>query len=127
MTTKTKFLLAALAVMGANAAHALVSKDIAYERTKGIEITTSNGGALVEDYLSGGMQYQVLGGAGTYFDPEKPAEIAAAIEALAGSPELRQRNAQLAFERAHAYSWARCARETFAVFDRVRLASSAAL
>lgn len=66
MTTKNKLLLAALAVMGANAAHALVSKDIAYEQTKGIEITTSNGGALVEDYLSGGMQYQVLGGAGSF-------------------------------------------------------------
>jgi glycosyltransferase involved in cell wall biosynthesis len=74
-----------------------------------------------------GAMREVLGEAGTYFDPEKPAEIAAAIEALAGSPELRQRNAQLAFERAHAYSWARCARETFAVFDRVRLATSAAL
>ena len=74
-----------------------------------------------------GAMREVLGDAGVYFDPERPGEIAAAIERLARSPDLRARNAQLAFERAHAYSWARCARETFAVFDQVRLASAAAM
>jgi hypothetical protein len=66
MMIKNKLLLAAFAVAGAHTAQAAVSKDIAYQQTRGIEITTSNGGALVEDYLSGGMQYQVLGGAGSF-------------------------------------------------------------
>ena len=66
MMIKNKFLLGAFAVLGAHAAHAVVSKEIAYEQTKGIEITTSNGGAIVQDYLTGGMQYQVLGGAGSF-------------------------------------------------------------
>lgn len=74
-----------------------------------------------------GAVREILADAGTYFDPERPDEIAAAIEKLARSPELRAHNAQLAFERAHAYSWSRCAQETFAVFDQVRLASPAAM
>lgn len=74
-----------------------------------------------------GAMREVLGDAGTYFDPERPSEIAEAIERLARSTELRARNARLAFERAHNYSWARCARETFAVFEGARLAKSASL
>ena len=74
-----------------------------------------------------GAMREVLGSAGTYFDPERPAEIAEAIERLAVSTELRQRSARLAFVRAHAYSWERCARETFSVFQQVRLATAAAM
>jgi glycosyltransferase involved in cell wall biosynthesis len=56
----------------------------------------------------------ILGDAGAYFDPDTPAEIAAALRQLIDSPELRAKNAAVAFERARRYSWARCADDTFA-------------
>jgi glycosyltransferase involved in cell wall biosynthesis len=56
---------------------------------------------------------EVLGDAGVYFDPEQPAAIAAAVLSLIESPRLRQEMAEKAFERAQAYSWSRCAEETF--------------
>ena len=74
-----------------------------------------------------GAMREILADAGTYFDPERPNEIAGAIEQLVRSPERRSLDARLAFERAHAYSWSRCARETFAVFDQVRLATPAGM
>jgi len=61
-----------------------------------------------------GPMPEVLGDAGVYFDPERPREIAIAIETLIRSPQIRARNAALGFERAQRYSWERCARETFA-------------
>lgn len=60
-----------------------------------------------------GPMPDVLGEAGLYFDPEKPAEIAAALRELIDSPELRMRMAQCAYERAKSFSWKRCADETF--------------
>ena len=56
---------------------------------------------------------EVLGDAGVYFDPESPIEITSAIRAMIESPELCASLAQASFERAQAYSWARCANETF--------------
>lgn len=55
---------------------------------------------------------ELLGDAGLYFDPENPNDIAAALERLLGRPALREQLACCAYERAHAYSWQRCARET---------------
>lgn len=69
----------------------------------GLPIASSNRGPMPE----------VLGDAGLYFDPERPAQIAAAIRSLLESPQLRAQKAQLAFEMAAKYSWDRCARETF--------------
>ena len=60
-----------------------------------------------------GPMPEVLGEAGVYFDPERPEEIASAIRLLVESPQLRTQMAQMAFERAHQYSWERCANETF--------------
>lgn len=60
-----------------------------------------------------GPMPEMLGDAGLYFDPEKPAEIAAALRELIYSPELRMRMAQASYERAQQYSWHRCANETF--------------
>jgi glycosyltransferase involved in cell wall biosynthesis len=60
-----------------------------------------------------GPMPEVLGDAGVYFDPEKPASIAQAIEQLADDTILRADLAQRAWQRAQVYSWARCARETF--------------
>jgi len=55
----------------------------------------------------------MLGQAGTYFDPTRPADIAAAIKRLFESAPLRTAYAEEAFSRAKDYSWSRCASETF--------------
>lgn len=56
----------------------------------------------------------VLGDAGLYFDPEQPASIGASLERLLGDPALRATLAAGAHARAAAFSWRRCADETFA-------------
>jgi glycosyltransferase involved in cell wall biosynthesis len=55
----------------------------------------------------------ILGDAGIYFDPENAGDIAQALAFLAESPESRAQLAARAFEKSEAYSWERCARETF--------------
>lgn len=56
---------------------------------------------------------EILGDAGVYFDPEEPGEIAAALRTLIESPALRAEKADAAFRRAKAFTWKRCADETF--------------
>ena len=68
---------------------------------------------------SRGPMPEVLGDAGVYFDPEDPATLVRQLRALVGSAELRAELAQRAFERAAAYSWDRCAEETFAFLSEV--------
>lgn len=60
-----------------------------------------------------GPMPEVLGDAGVYFDPERPPSIAQAIARLADDPDLRAQLAQRAWQLAQAYSWERCAQETF--------------
>ena len=55
----------------------------------------------------------VLGDGGLYFDPERPATIAAAIKSLFDDDALRTTLAERAHVRAAAFSWTRCADETF--------------
>jgi glycosyltransferase involved in cell wall biosynthesis len=69
----------------------------------GLPVACSNCGPMPE----------VLGDAGVYFDPEKPDDIAQALRKLIDSPELRAQKAKASFERSLAYSWQRCASETF--------------
>jgi glycosyltransferase involved in cell wall biosynthesis len=69
----------------------------------GLPIACSNRGPMTE----------VLGDAGVYFDPESPNDIARALRELIESPVLRTKLARASFERAHRYSWRRCADETF--------------
>jgi glycosyltransferase involved in cell wall biosynthesis len=76
----------------------------------GFPIACSNRGPMPE----------ILEDGGTYFDPENPAEIAEAIRGLIVDPELRERCARTAFERASRYSWERCADETFEFIQEVR-------
>ena len=75
----------------------------------GLPIACSNCGPMPE----------VLGDAGVYFDPERPDDIARAIRELIDSPELRARLAKASFERAQAFSWRRCAHETFGFLAEV--------
>ena len=56
---------------------------------------------------------ETLGEDGEYFDPENPEDIARAIYKLIQSPNLRSVNANKTYNRAQAYSWARCGAETF--------------
>lgn len=69
----------------------------------GLPIACSNKGPMPE----------VLGDAGIYFDPENVTEIETAISDLFNDYDLRSRLAKLSFEKAKAYSWQRCAHETF--------------
>jgi len=62
---------------------------------------------------------EVLGDAGIYFDPEKPASIADAIRRFAVDPELRAEKAAAASDAALQFSWSRCARETLDFLTKV--------
>lgn len=75
----------------------------------GLPIACSNRGPMPE----------VLGNAGVYFDPEKPEDIARALQELIDSPELRARLAKASFERARDYSWKTCASDTFTFLAQV--------
>jgi glycosyltransferase involved in cell wall biosynthesis len=68
----------------------------------GLPVACSNRGPMPE----------VLGGAGTTFDPERPDEIARAMRELAVDADLRARLAAAASERARRFSWQRCADDT---------------
>ncbi len=61
---------------------------------------------------------EILSDAGVYFDPESPAEIASALRQLMESAAMRAEKAESASRRARAFSWRRCADETFAFFAR---------
>ena len=69
----------------------------------GLPIACSNRGPMPE----------VLGEAGTYFDPEEPASIARAVEQLLDSKDLREASAAKARSLASAYSWTRCGGQTW--------------
>lgn len=68
---------------------------------------------------SRGPMPEVLGDAGVFFDPEDPTDIARALGELIASPDLRATLAQRALDRVHAFSWTRCARETFGFLKRL--------
>jgi glycosyltransferase involved in cell wall biosynthesis len=61
----------------------------------------------------------VLGDAGLYFEPEKPREMEETLLKLMEGPDLRSGFAHKAHERAKAYSWNRCADETFSFISEV--------
>jgi glycosyltransferase involved in cell wall biosynthesis len=67
-----------------------------------------------------GPMPEVLGESGVTFDPERPDDIARAIATLAKDADLRRRCAEAASERARAFSWERCARETLAFLAETR-------
>lgn len=66
-----------------------------------------------------GPMPEVLGEAGIYFDPEVPASIADVLRKLALDAPLRAKLAELAWRKAQAYSWERCASDTFAFIAQV--------
>ena len=61
----------------------------------------------------------ILGDAGVYFDPDSVDDTERAIRELAADAGLRARCAEEAHRRAAAFSWERCADDTFAFIARV--------
>ncbi|MBN1256667.1 MAG: glycosyltransferase family 4 protein [Planctomycetes bacterium] len=61
----------------------------------------------------------VLGKAGEYFDPESPEEITTALQRLIMSPELREKLAQVSYQKARGYTWEKCADGLFAFLSRI--------
>lgn len=66
-----------------------------------------------------GPMPEILGAGGVYFNPEQPADIALALRTLIKSPKLRRELAQLSYQSAQQYSWARCGMETFSFLATV--------
>jgi glycosyltransferase involved in cell wall biosynthesis len=71
--------------------------------TSGLPIACSKCGPMPE----------ILGPSGIYFDPENPNEIASALKVLIENPKLRSEKACASYSKSQAYSWERCADETF--------------
>ena len=67
---------------------------------------------------------EILGDAGVYFDPENADDIARALRELIDSPALRARMVGNSIDRARAFSWRRCASETFRFMAAVAIARS---
>ena len=65
-----------------------------------------------------GSLREVVADAALTIDPENPAEIAAALNRLATSPEERDRWRQAGFRNARRFDWGRNAEETLALYQR---------
>ena len=61
----------------------------------------------------------LLKDAAVYFDPENTQDIVHAIQCLIESADLRTEISQKSFDRAKAYSWGLCAKETFSFLTNV--------
>jgi glycosyltransferase involved in cell wall biosynthesis len=61
---------------------------------------------------------EVAGDAALYFAPDRPDEIAQAVERLLGEPELAAKLAKRGRDRQGAFTWTRAAEETLAVYER---------
>jgi glycosyltransferase involved in cell wall biosynthesis len=62
---------------------------------------------------------EILHDAGGYFDPENQDELANVLLRFMQDPERRAICARRAFERSRAFSWHKCARETFTYVERI--------
>lgn len=72
----------------------------------GCPVIGANAGAVPE----------VAGDAALLFDPRRPEELAEAILAVTGNPDLRRDYARRGLDRARQFSWERTARQTLEVF-----------
>jgi len=75
---------------------------------RGVPVACSNTSALPE----------VAGDAALYFAPDRPAEIAEAIERLLDDPQLGRELVARGQERVRLFTWSRAANETLAVYER---------
>ena len=74
----------------------------------GLAVVASRGGSLPE----------VLGPAGTFFDPRDQAEMAAALSRVLEDPKLRAGLSAEGLRRAALFSWSAAARDTVGLFER---------
>jgi glycosyltransferase involved in cell wall biosynthesis len=79
----------------------------------GLPIACSNRGPMPD----------ILGEAGSYFDPENPESIAQAVRGQLEHASLRTDLAEQAYGRARAYSWTQCAASTFEFLRKVAVAA----
>ena len=75
---------------------------------RGLPVIAAKAGALPE----------ILGEAACYFDPQNPAALAAAMNAVGGSAKIQARLAQSGFERLKHFDWDKTAAETMAVYEQ---------
>ncbi|MBS1809832.1 MAG: glycosyltransferase family 4 protein [Acidobacteria bacterium] len=66
-----------------------------------------------------GPMPEALGDAGLYFDPLQPESIACAVRSLVTDHVWRAQAAHLGYERAQAYTWERCADDTFSYLAEI--------
>jgi glycosyltransferase involved in cell wall biosynthesis len=66
---------------------------------------------------------ELVGDAGLLFDPLNPDELAAAIDRVIGSEELRKEMRLKGLARAREFTWERCARETMEVYRAAAISS----
>jgi glycosyltransferase involved in cell wall biosynthesis len=85
-------------------------------------------GQIITEAMSAGLPLscsklsampEVLGNAGVYFHPEKPGEIANAIQSLLENPIMREKKAEDGFIRSKNYSWDRAGTDTFDFLAKV--------
>lgn len=82
------------------------------ENLPNILIEAMSAGLPIASSRTGPMP-EVLGDAGVYFDPDDPTSIATTLRELILTPALREKLGEMAWQRSQAYSWERCAKETF--------------
>jgi glycosyltransferase involved in cell wall biosynthesis len=75
---------------------------------RGVPVACSNASAMPE----------VAGDAALYFAPDRPDEIAQAVERLLGEPKLAAKLAKRGRDRQGAFTWTRAAEGTLAVYER---------
>lgn len=62
---------------------------------------------------------KILGEGASYFDPENTSQIVDVLHNLLASTGERERRAEKAYKLARAYTWERCAHDTFAFLNKV--------
>ena len=67
---------------------------------------------------------EVLGVAGSYFDPRSAAEMAAAITKILSCHSLRNLMSQKGLERAEEFQWSKAASQTLEIFDELKKGDS---
>lgn len=66
-----------------------------------------------------GPMPEILGDAGMYFDPEKPESLSAALLELLTAEEKMTAFAEAVYQKAKAFSWERCAADTFGLLRHI--------
>jgi glycosyltransferase involved in cell wall biosynthesis len=66
-----------------------------------------------------GPMPEVLGQDAVYFDPVRADSVARALRTMIADAALRDRLAAVSFDRAQAFSWTRCAQDTFRFLGEV--------